>query len=312
MVATDTVSFAIPSNTAPVSDAGLDVTVRSGDPVTLRASTRDSDGDGVTYEWNQTSGTGVWISNHYSKVLSFNAPIVTSGNSTLVFEFITTDGQSTHTDDVSVVVLNKAPVADASTTSEKLSVGQNTRLDAYYSYDDPGSTLTYVWEQISGTSVNITSTNHAHISQFKAPAVAGNLVFQLTVSDGELTDTERITIIVADNRRPNAEAGVDQTVSSSQRITLDGSSSSDPDNDTLRYTWEQTAGDTLSFSKTSVTSEITIPAMANNVYSFRLTVTDGFFVDSDETNVYVVQENQPPLISITGEVIKSCRLLLLG
>ncbi|MBN1487079.1 MAG: putative Ig domain-containing protein, partial [Anaerolineae bacterium] len=51
------------NNHAPTANAGVDQTVETGDTVTLDGSgSSDPDGDALTYEWTQTGGTAVTLS----------------------------------------------------------------------------------------------------------------------------------------------------------------------------------------------------------------------------------------------------------
>jgi len=75
------------------------------------------------------------------------------------------------------------------------------------------------------------------------------------------------------NSAPVANAGPDQTGISSGTITLDGSSSYDPDGDAITYQWTQLSGQAVTLSApTSAKTNFT--AVAGQNYTFRLTVTD--------------------------------------
>lgn len=100
---TITVENAIPPNEAPVANAGPNQTVTVDTTVSLNGSgSTDSDGNIVSYNWQQTSGTIVALSNSAIAQPSFTAP---SGEVTLVFELtVTDDDGATDTDSVTVVV----------------------------------------------------------------------------------------------------------------------------------------------------------------------------------------------------------------
>ena len=101
------------------------------------------------------------------------------------------------------------------------------------------------------------------------------------------------------NKRPTADAGPDQTgVWEGALVTLDGSGSSDPDDDPLRYRWNQLSGESVVLlSQNVVNPTFTAPQglTADAVLSFRLLVTDpeGHF-DSDTVTVTVDPEAEPP------------------
>lgn len=82
------------------------------------------------------------------------------------------------------------------------------------------------------------------------------------------------------NSAPIADAGYDQRVKVGDIVTLDGSLSSDPDNDSLTYKWEQLSGDHVDLTNLSgVQTQFT----AKGVSEFRLTVTDPEGLTSSDT-----------------------------
>ena len=99
---------------------------------------------------------------------------------------------------------------------------------------------------------------------------------------------------------PTADAGPDQTgVREGVLVTLDGSGSSDPDDDRLRYRWNQLSGQSVVLSSRNIVNPtFTAPQelTADEVLSFRLLVTDpsGRF-DSDTVTITVEQGTSPPL-----------------
>ena len=98
---------------------------------------------------------------------------------------------------------------------------------------------------------------------------------------------------------PIADAGPDQTgVWEGALVTLDGSGSSDPDDDPLRYRWNQLSGESVVLSSQNIVNPtFTVPEglTAEAVLRFRLLVTDpsGRF-DSDTVTVTVDPEAEPP------------------
>ena len=104
----------------------------------------------------------------------------------------------------------------------------------------------------------------------------------------------------AANNSPTADAGPDQTgVWEGALVTLDGSGSSDPDGDPLRYRWNQFSGESVVLSSQNVANPtFTAPEglTADAVLSFRLLVTDpsGHF-DSDTVTITVEQGTSPPV-----------------
>ena len=194
-------------------------------------------------------------------------------------------------------VTNRAPQARAGVDQTVVTSAKGT-LDGSASFDIDGQPVTWSWAQTSGTTVTLSSTTSERPT-FTAPTVTTNedLVFTLTVSDGTLTDTDTVTVTIrASNQAPVANAGADQTVQTTLNrttVNLDGSASSDPDGDTLTYTWTQTAGDTVTLENASqaharfTTDQVT----ASKTLTFQLEVSDG---NASHTDTMTVTLTPPP------------------
>ena len=97
------------------------------------------------------------------------------------------------------------------------------------------------------------------------------------------------------NQTPIANAGADRTVSAGAAVTLDGSKSSDPDNDPLTFSWRQTAGQTVSLTNPK-TAKPTFRAPSGSAtveLEFELTVSDGNTTSTDTVTI-TVNRYRPP------------------
>ena len=106
---------------APVADAGPDRRVGSGEMITLDAGkSSDPNGDPLAFFWVQTAGPNVDIATPRASTATFRAPTVV-GEVPLTFAVSVTDGMSTVSDSVDVVVYPaeapKASPTDASPAS---------------------------------------------------------------------------------------------------------------------------------------------------------------------------------------------------
>jgi len=91
------------------------------------------------------------------------------------------------------------------------------------------------------------------------------------------------------NRPPVADAGVDQQVDEGIEVTLIGSASYDPDDDTIDFSWNQTAGPNVTLSDPQVDNPtFTAPLVEGYVdLVFELTVSDAEYDDSDSVTVTI-------------------------
>ena len=105
----------------------------------------------------------------------------------------------------------------------------------------------------------------------------------------------------ATNQAPTANAGADQTVDTEATVTLDAAGSSDPDTgDTLSYSWEQTAGTTVTLSSVTASGPTFTAPSSTSDLTFQVTVIDGKGgSDRDTVDITVGVVNQPPTFTST-------------
>ena len=193
------------------------------------------------------------------------------------------------------------PLADAG-PDRNVQEGALVMLDGSNSIDPDNDIASYLWQQTAGTTVTL--SNPAAVQPtFTAPDVAAggeSLTFRLTVTDSEGQQGTDICIanISAINHPPVTNAGPDQTVNEGVAVTLDGSNSSDVDNDIATYQWEQTTGTPVTLSNAAaVQPTFTAPNVGSGGESltFRLTVTDSAgFQDTDTSIVNISWINIAP------------------
>lgn len=175
---------------------------------------------------------------------------------------------------------NQAPVADAGADQE-VAVNDVVTLNGEASSDEDGSITRYRWRQISGPRVKLSGRRSA-TATFTAPEVteATELTFILKVRDNRRArDRDRVVITVSPtsvSEPPVANAGIDQTVDEGIAVTLDGTASTDPDNDIASYAWVQTAGSSVTLTDDNLaTASFTAPNVTvAETLTFELTVTD--------------------------------------
>jgi|GEM_PF-6239566 len=295
-------------NQSPSADAGSSQQVIEGTNVTLDASgSTDPDGnqDIAAYQWTQTGGPPVSLTNPASVAASFAAPLVGPSGENLVFELTVTDGSgATSTDSCTIVIdnLDKAPRAEAG-SDQQVYEGAAVILDGSGSTDPDGlaDISSYRWIQTGGPAIALTDADKP-LAGFTAPMVEladETLTFELTVRDGSgLEHTDNCAVIVKNiNQSPVSDAGLDQVTVEGATILLSGGNSSDPDDDTLSYHWTQIGGEpqvTLSDQDAiDPTFVCSLPAgTATATLTFQLSVSDqNGLVGTDEVQV-VIEDNQ--------------------
>ena len=318
-IATDTATVQITDdiNELPNADAGLGGTFdEGGTTVTLdgSGSSDDNPGDTLTYEWSQTAGTpSVTLSGNTTATASFTTPAVLSDQD-LTFTLKVTDSRGgSDTDEVVITVRDStsdAPIANiAGGSSRGANENTSVTLDGSGSSDPNGITLTYTWSQTAGTpAVSLSISDDT--ASFTTPVVKEDtpLTFTLVVSNGNEENSASVIITVTDNESDDPVAVATGLLEADEgaTVTLDGSGSSDPNGDTLTYSWEYLTGTpplTLSGATTSTPDFVAPQVGQPTSLEFGLTVRDVDGNESDRATVTVLvrnSANEPPVAAATG------------
>jgi hypothetical protein len=272
------------NNTAPVADAGSDQNVSTGSVVTLDGNqSSDPNNDPLTYAWTLTS-TPAGSSATLSDSTVFNPTFTADVDGEYVAELVVNDGTSDSlpasvTITAATVDDNSAPTAHAG-QNQNVKTGSQVTLDGSGSQDADNDPLTYQWELTStpeGSSASLSDASGSNPS-FTAD-LDGEYVATLVVSDGiEESAPVNVTITASStNSAPTADAGPDQNVTLGSEVTLDGSGSSDADNDPITYTWTMRSKPTGSSASLSnpEQEDPSFTADLEGTYEIELVVHDG-------------------------------------
>jgi len=164
---------------------------------------------------------------------------------------------------------NQAPaITSLSASPASVAPGGSSTITCVAS-DPDGDTLTYAWSATGGT---ISGTGSA--VTWVAPGVEGTFTISVTVDDGNGgTDTDSLDVVVAVVNNPPLITSLSASLAT---VAPGGSSTitcvaSDPDGDTLTYTWSASGG-TISGTGSSVTW---VAPGVEGTYNISVTVDDG-------------------------------------
>lgn len=308
---TDTVTVTVlpVGNQPPNADAGAPQSVMEGTEVFLNGlgSSDPNPGDTLFYQWEQTDGPMVMLSDDTDSQPRFIAPDVT-GAGAVFLEFLLTvrdDENAADTDRVIITVTetptgpNQPPIADAG-PDRIAEAGDRVLLDGTGSRDSDGTIIAYQWDQIDGDiPVGLSGASQPEAS-FTAPDIQNSQVlrFRLRVIDnngGENTDEVTVTLL-GDGQMPVADAGPDRTVWEGDYAVLDGSRSHAPIGDIVAYQWVQTGGPVgvdISTPNGAKTTFFAPPVDSDALLTFQLTVTTGSGITDLDTVQYTIIDSGP-------------------
>ena len=278
----------------PVGTIPDDALPRHGSgSVNASAYFTDPDVDDTLIYSARSSNTSVVTVSVTGSTVTYTAG-TTLGSATVTVTARDNPGASA-TQTFTVTVANHAPTADAG-EDQRVNERTTATLDGSESSDPDGDSLTYLWDQLSGPTVTLSDSAVVRPT-FTVPGVPRDtaLAFRLTVSDGLLSDADTVTVTV--NNGPTADAGDGQRVTGGTRVTLNGSSSSDPGGSIRGYAWLQLSGPSVTLSDSAaVRPTFTAPDVTRDTaLTFRLTVTDNDgATDTDRVTVTVVPANEAP------------------
>ena len=303
-------------NNAPIANAGSNVTSTVDTQVCYNGngSSDPDSGDTLNYSWNLgNSGSSTLINpcTTYGTVGTYNITLTVC------------DNHNACNSDSLEAIINATPVQNTPPTSNagpdlpvsgKIRPTDNVTLSGSGT-DAEGNPLTYLWTQLSGTTVTINNPTQAS-ANFTAPAI-GTYVFNLKVCDDKnacANDSANVTvetnITPSVNAGPNLPSGYDKAcfdgtlyningicdpsgyniennIHPGQSFTLDGTAS-DAEGDNLNCTWTKTAGaGTCNITNSSLV-DTTASCNSQDDYEFTLSCTDTYGgSDSDLMKAYV-------------------------
>jgi len=203
---------------------------------------------------------------------------------------------------------NKPPIAIAGPDKVITLPTDSVLLDGNGSSDPDGMISEWLWTKISGpASFNILKPIDS-FTKVKT-LIVGTYQFELKVTDnGGLfsKDTMRLIVdsVVTTNHPPIANAGADQTITlPTNAVNLNGSGSTDPDNNITSYAWTKISGPG-SFNivnPNAVQTQVT--TLSQGTYQFELKVIDApglFSKDTMQVIVNAAVSNNLPPVAIAG------------
>lgn len=277
--ATDSTTHVIqvgPTNAAPI--ASFTPTPLSGGWVQFDASgSFDPDGSIASYLWNfgdGSTGSGPIVLNQY----------LPAGSFLVTLTVVDDDGASaTATQVVQVASANTAPTAAFTYTAIG---GTWVRFDATASSDTDGFIATYQWSLGDGTLDTRSLFYHPY-------AAAGTYLVTLTVTDngGATGSTSQVVTFGPAQQTPVAAFTYSPLFPRvGDTVTLNGSSSSDPDGSIVAYLWDRNGDGLADASGPVVQATFTSPGAV----PVRLDVTDNDGLTSSSTQAIVISPSSGP------------------
>lgn len=259
-------------NSPPVADAGNDQSVPVGTTVTLDSSgSTDVDGDPLTSNWELITvplGSAATLFDPNAVQPSFTVDVA----GTYEARLIVNDGnRDSEPDTVTITTTNLPPVADAG-PDQTVAVGATVNLDGSGSFDPENDPRTHQWAMVfapAGSTAVLddpTSLTPTFVADF-----AGLYVVQLIEDDGQAASMPDTVVISTGRSPPVANAGADQSVDVNVTVNLDGTGSTDPDNDPFTATW----------------SFLVVPNSSQAAFSDPTSLTPSFVTDKE--GLYIAQ-----------------------
>lgn len=301
---------ALASSQPPVALPGAAQNVTAGTWVSLDGSnSKTFNIDLLSYAWTLTSKP-TWSSASISPPGDPKPKIFVDIPGQYVASLIVTSvgiSSSPATVLISALTANLKPVADAG-AAQNVSVGRTVTLNGSKSNDPNGDQLTFRWVLFAKPdgSNAILSSNSSVKPSFIAD-LAGTYAVSLIVNDGKVDSTLATTVVTAavGNSAPIAFPGANVTVLNGVALTLDGTGSTDANNDPLTYKWTLISKPANSAAiLSSLTAEKpTFRPDVPGTYVVNLTVNDGF-IDSSTVSLAIVSNAAPVAIAGVDQTVK--------
>ena len=181
-------------------------------------------GSALTYQWTQTGGPQVTLSNDTSVNPTFTAP----QHSSLIdytFELVVTneEGIESEPDSVTISVFPEFPPTANAGPDRIVNSGDTVQLDGSGSFDVFEGILTYKWTQTGGPKVTLSDSTAVNPT-FAAPNLSTqeNLVFQLVVTNEQNLESppDSVTITVNPSDNPPTPPPLEGIIGSGNNVNV--------------------------------------------------------------------------------------------
>ncbi len=258
------------NNTAPTANAGADQSITGTTSVTLSGSGTDPQNDPLTYSWTfkTNPSTTATLLTADTTTPSFTADV----DGIYSIELIVNDGLlNSVADSVKITV-----TTHADTVSKAIN-----KIKAYA--DDQAKPKPTKQDYIDAGVTEVTNAN--------LPDVNIRIVAKNTSEVDTTAEIQAVVDSVINNTAPTANAGTDQNVTTGLIVSLNGSQSSDANNDPLNYNWRIISKPEGSNADILVPSRKTVfQADLDGNYVIELIVNDGI-IDSIEDTITVTAKS---------------------
>ena len=295
-------------NSPPQAYAGPDKRVHGGDDVSITGTVFDFNNDSLKTEWRQLSGNAVSFEKS-SLSFSFTAPeVAPTSSKRLAFELTVTDPYGLIDSDQVIIFVSPENSAPRANAGADITVDENTVISlGCFGTDPDNDPLSFTWSTASSAVIERDTRS---VTMINVPSVIGDsmITFTCTVSDGTYSSSDSVDVLVKNTLDLDiiSNAGIDKIVNENVRVSLDGSNSYDPENQSLSYMWTQISGESVELSSDSSMSPFfTSPIVNNNevkILTFEFKVFDDNGREGNDTVMITVDPvNSPPKASASAK-----------
>ncbi|WP_175484878.1 PKD domain-containing protein [Jannaschia pohangensis] len=286
----------------PSVDAGPDL-LRSGDGAVSPIAAASS--ETANFEWSVTG----FVMGSEDAALSTPAaanPILTLSDAAAgaVLQVVATDGPlASRPDTVLVGYGNLPPQFSRARNIDAVGGEEITVAGTDYAVDPNGDAMRFQWSILSKPAGSATAFAEQLIEAETVafiPDRIGTYLIQMQVDDGIWAADPIVISVLVSNSAPVAVASVPAQAFVGEILSLDATSSSDPDGNFLTYSWTNTSSPVGSTSVV-IGGDAAVTAFQPDVpglYTFELTVSDGIASNSVTSTLDV--PNRAPVAALTG------------
>lgn len=210
------------------------------------------------------------------------------------------DGTDATTESLHIAVGDVGPLVDA---GPDRTVNPDEITLTAVGRDPLRQPLSYSW-RVASAPADTTLDTPELSSTTLVVRTAGEYVFEVTVSNGTRTATDKVTITVR-NIAPVANAGPPvRTGRAGEPLALDARASTDANGDELSYSWEFVSGPEAEFEGATTGELVVVVPATSGELVVKLTVSDGTLSSSTTVSIRVSPKDGPgtnPPVAVAGE-----------